>query len=118
MTPEKPWNSTENSPRNSTGNSPWSSTRKLRFNTLNGLREEGYSLPEGSQGGQGNKRRKVTVHAPSRGGIIASQCSNLRSPMLNSLREWGKRRSTRVFREKPAKNASNFEGICTVTRKS
>ena len=109
-TPGKPRNSTENSPRNS--------TRKLRFNTLNGLREEGYSLPEGSQGGQGNKRRKVTVHAPSRGGIIASQCSNLRSPMLNSLREWGKRRSTRVFREKPAKNASNFEGICTVTRKS
>jgi len=50
----------------------------------------------------------VTVHAPSRGGIIASQCSNLRSPMLNSLREWGERRSTRVFREKPAKNASNF----------
>ena len=48
-----------------------------RFNTLNGLCEEGYSLPEGSQGGQGNKRRKVTVHAPSRGGIIASQCSNL-----------------------------------------
>ena len=36
----------------------------------------------------------VTVHAPSRGGIIASQCSNLRSPMLNSLREWGERRST------------------------
>ena len=54
-------------------------------------------------------------HAPSRGGIIASQCSNLRSPMLNSLREWGERRSTRVFREKSAKNASNFEGACTVT---
>jgi hypothetical protein len=35
--------------------------------------------------------------------------------MLNSLREWGERRSTRVFREKPAKNASNFEGVCTVT---
>ena len=28
--------------------------------------------------------------------------------MLNSLREWGDRRSMWVFREKPAKNASNF----------
>ena len=26
--------------------------------------------------------------------------SNLRSPMLNSLREWGERRSTRVYRAK------------------
>ena len=41
--------------------------------------------------------------------------SNLRSPMLNSLREWDERRSTRVFREKAAKNASSFEPVCTVT---
>ena len=37
--------------------------------------------------------------------------SNLRSPMLNSLREWGERRSTQVFRENAAKNASNFIAV-------
>ena len=58
----------------------------------------------------------VTVTPPSMGGIIASQCSNLRSPMLNSLREWGERRSTRVFREKAAKNVSSFEPVCIVTK--
>jgi len=36
--------------------------------------------------------------------------------MLNSLREWGERRSTRVFREKAAKNASSFEPVCIVTK--
>ena len=35
--------------------------------------------------------------------------------MLNSLREWGERRTTRVFREKAAKKASRFEPVCTVT---
>ena len=41
--------------------------------------------------------------------------SNLRSPMLNSLREWGERRSTRVFALKIAQKHLEFEGVCTVT---
>jgi len=41
--------------------------------------------------------------------------SNLRSPMLNSLREWGERRSTRVFALKIAQKRLEFEGVCTVT---
>jgi hypothetical protein len=41
--------------------------------------------------------------------------SNLRSPMLNSLREWGERRSTRVFALKIAQKRLEFEGGCTVT---
>ena len=36
--------------------------------------------------------------------------SNLRSPMLNSLREWGERRSTRVFALKIAQKHLEFEG--------
>ena len=40
---------------------------------------------------------------------------NLRSPMLNSLREWGERRSTRVFALKIAQKRLEFEGVCTVT---
>ena len=42
--------------------------------------------------------------------------SNLRSPMLNSLREWGERRSTRVFALKIAQKRLEFEGVCTVTQ--
>ena len=38
--------------------------------------------------------------------------SNLRSPMLNSLREWGERRSTRVFALKIAQKRLEFEGVC------
>ena len=38
--------------------------------------------------------------------------SNLRSPMLNSLREWGERRSTRVFALKIAQKRLEFEGGC------
>ena len=56
MTPGKPRNSTENSPRNS--------TRKLRFNTLNGLREEGYSLPEGSQGARETSAGRLLYTPP------------------------------------------------------
>ena len=41
--------------------------------------------------------------------------SNLRSPMLNSLLEWGERRSTRVFALKIAQKRLEFEGVCTVT---
>ena len=41
--------------------------------------------------------------------------SNLRSPMLNSLREWGERRSTRVFALKIAQKRLEFDGVCTVT---
>ena len=41
--------------------------------------------------------------------------SNLRSPMLNSLREWGERRSTRVFALKIAQKRLEFERVCTVT---
>ena len=44
--------------------------------------------------------------------------SNLRSPMLNSLREWGERRSTRVFALKIAQKRLEFEGVCTVTSPS
>ena len=40
--------------------------------------------------------------------------SNLRSPMLNSLREWGERRSTRVFALKIAQKRLEFEGGCNV----
>ena len=40
---------------------------------------------------------------------------NLRSPMLNSLREWGERRSTRVFALKIAQKRLEFEGVYTVT---
>jgi len=35
--------------------------------------------------------------------------------MLNSLREWGERRSTRVFALKIAQKRLEFEGVCTVT---
>ena len=37
--------------------------------------------------------------------------SNLRSPMLNSLREWGERRSTRVFALKTAQRHVEFEAV-------
>ena len=33
--------------------------------------------------------------------------------MLNSLREWGERRSTRVFALKIAQKRLEFEGVCT-----
>ena len=36
--------------------------------------------------------------------------------MLNSLREWGERRSTRIFALKIAQKRLEFEGVCTVTR--
>ena len=36
--------------------------------------------------------------------------------MLDSLREWGERRYTRVFRENASKNTSSFEVACTVTK--
>ena len=79
-----------------------------------------YSVTDFSDKDYSRQRFPVHLHyslllAPSKGGIIASQCSNLRSPMLNSLPEWDERCSTRVFRGKPAKNASNFEGVYTVT---
>ena len=32
--------------------------------------------------------------------------------MLNSLREWGERRSTRVFALKIAQKRLEFEGVC------
>ena len=32
--------------------------------------------------------------------------------MLNSLREWGERRSTRVFALKTAQKRLEFEGVC------
>ena len=34
--------------------------------------------------------------------------------MLNSLREWGERRSTRVFALKIAQKRLEFEGVCNV----
>ena len=34
--------------------------------------------------------------------------------MLNSLCEWGERRSTRVFALKIAQKRLEFEGVCTV----
>ena len=37
--------------------------------------------------------------------------------MLNSLREWGERRSTRVFALKIAQKRLEFEGVCTVTER-
>ena len=46
---------------------------------------------------------------------IEGMNSNLRSPMLNSLREWGERRSTRVFALKIAQKRLEFDGVCTVT---
>ena len=42
--------------------------------------------------------------------------SNLRSPMLNSLREWGERRLTRVFALETMQKHLEFRWVCTVTR--
>ena len=56
---------------------------------------------------------KGYLYTPYRG-----RDGNLRSPMLNSLREWGERRSTRVFALKIAQKHLEFEGVCAVTHKA